>query len=69
MSSTSGVTVPGFRCLVSRRQSATDTRPPNDEINDVLRRLAASLLADMPRDGAKSPSTAIGSATAGLDAD
>jgi hypothetical protein len=29
-----------------------DMHPPDDEINDVLRRLAASLLADMPRDGA-----------------
>jgi EmrB/QacA subfamily drug resistance transporter len=29
-----------------------DTHPPADEINDILRRLAASLLADMPRDGA-----------------
>jgi hypothetical protein len=26
-----------------------DTRPPEDEVNDILRRLAASLLADMPK--------------------
>ena len=29
-----------------------DMHPPDDEVNGVLRRLAASLLADMPRDGA-----------------
>jgi EmrB/QacA subfamily drug resistance transporter len=29
-----------------------DARPPGDEVNDILRRLAASLLADMPKDGA-----------------
>jgi EmrB/QacA subfamily drug resistance transporter len=29
-----------------------DARPPEDEVTDILRRLAASLLADMPKDGA-----------------
>ena len=40
-----------------------DTHVPDDEINAVLRRLAASLLADMPRDGAaKSGSATVESA-------
>jgi len=29
-----------------------DVRPPDDEVDDIFRRLAASLLADMPKDGA-----------------
>jgi hypothetical protein len=33
-------------------QLVADARPPDDEIDDVLRRLAASLLADIPRNGA-----------------
>jgi MFS family permease len=31
-----------------------DTQAPDGEIDDILRRIAASLLADMPRDGNKS---------------
>ena len=34
------------------RRLITDVHPPEDEVNDILRRLAASLLADMPKDGA-----------------
>jgi EmrB/QacA subfamily drug resistance transporter len=32
-------------------QLIAETRPPDDEVNEILRRLAVSLLADMPRDG------------------
>jgi hypothetical protein len=32
-----------------------DVRPPDDEVVVVLRRLAVSLLADMPRDGTRAP--------------
>jgi hypothetical protein len=45
-----------------------DTRAPDDEIDEMLRRLAASLLADMPRDGAGGNGTAVESAQAGVDA-
>jgi hypothetical protein len=42
-----------------------DTRAPDDEIDEMLRRLAASLLADMPRNGAGGNGTAVEPARAG----
>jgi EmrB/QacA subfamily drug resistance transporter len=42
-----------------------DVHPPDDEVNDVLRRLAASLLADMPKEPAVDGSTLAGAARVG----
>src|SRR5262249_24518739 len=39
-----------------------DAHPPADEVNDVLRRLAASLLADMPKEPAVDGSAGVGAA-------
>jgi hypothetical protein len=34
---------------------ASDVDPPEQEVSDILRRLAISLLADMPRDTGREP--------------
>jgi hypothetical protein len=39
-----------------------DAQPPDDEVNDVLRRLAVSLLADMPKEPAVDSSALVGTA-------
>jgi EmrB/QacA subfamily drug resistance transporter len=39
-----------------------DARPPEEQVNDVLRRLAVSLLADMPKDGNARTATKTGAA-------
>ena len=39
-------------------QLISDTRPPDEDVNVVLRRVAVSLLADMPRRQESSPATA-----------
>ena len=39
-------------CRPSAARHIAQNRPPDDEIDSVLRRIAASLLADMPRDAA-----------------
>ncbi len=41
-----------------------DAHPPQDEVNDVLRRLAASLLADIPRNGTVASSSPVNPAGA-----
>jgi hypothetical protein len=42
-----------------------DARPPDNDVNGVLRRLAASLLADMPKGAALAGTPVTGSARAG----
>ena len=43
---------------------AADIDPPEEEVADILRRLAISLLADIPRDAAREPHTTAAMATA-----